>query len=311
MQAVAGRGEGSTGQAAEGVSVWRCRCVSGGERARDPGTMDARKLDAGCMHESGESWDATNPANSGVVRKLPESSREVAPAAELWPHLGPKWPKSGPIWPKAGQIRPRLAKLGPHSADSVRKTVVVWPNVGKSRPIVLPSWANVGGEWSMLPKVGQSGSNLAKTWPGPSLANCWSKSSLSLAPGATFRQLSGNFWTTPQLTGPAGGNFPACVACNCSATCPLPFGQLKSLRHNRPLQLWRACPLHSRVQRLVFVLPGVLVSRTFAQASCFCCSVVVAGVPVGRISEKPWIVRMCFEPNPRNNKMKNPGSAVT
>lgn len=92
----------------------------------------------------------------------------------------PKVPNSRPTVAPGAEIRP---KFGPS-----------WPNIGQTRHTlasVSEFWAKVG---QPLPSFAHVSDNLGRTWAS--------------ALGVIDRQLLGRFWTTPELAGFAGDNFP-------------------------------------------------------------------------------------------------------
>lgn len=100
-------------------------------------------------------------------------------------HLRNHWPKFASIGQTLGNIGPTLVILSPALAD-----------LGQHG-------ANFGQLWATSGRCQLTSTNI---WP-------------TVAPGASFRQLGRNFWTTSERFGIAASKYPGHVARSFSATC--------------------------------------------------------------------------------------------
>lgn len=141
----------------------------------------------------------SRPMLRDLGQHFPEFGQRLADFGQVLAEFWPKAAELGPTWPsftEAGNIRQLLAEVGYPWWMLVR----CLPTSANAR------LANVGQFWSSLAKAwpNLNQSKVAKAWPnladiGKTLApfgQFWSNSSRPSAPGATARQLWGNFSAT-------------------------------------------------------------------------------------------------------------------
>lgn len=143
-------------------------------------------------------------ASSGVVdrRVAPENARIRSPLANIWRQLLANFDQ---YLPEISHILRMCDIFGQVLANFGG----IWSELGHTSGKVGHVMANVG---RILPNVGQLLPIRAMFW------QYWPSVGQISALGATFRQLRGNFPTTPELAGFGGGNFLGRVSCNFSAT---------------------------------------------------------------------------------------------